>query len=101
MQLERPWYRALGFDDQLRLALTHKESSGNESYHDYHPALQSFERGNEHEKQPWRNFMFANAVSSGVSGRRAMAMPHIGRKRALAGHRKTEAFQPDDCGNRY
>ena len=30
-QFERPGYGTLSFGDQLRLALTHKESSGNES----------------------------------------------------------------------
>jgi hypothetical protein len=50
MQLERPGYRTLSFGDQLRLALTHNNRSGNESYRgneherDHNPTLQSFER---------------------------------------------------------
>jgi len=49
-QFKRPGYRTLRFGNQLRLTLTHKESSGNEGHHgheqesDYHPTLQSFER---------------------------------------------------------
>jgi hypothetical protein len=48
-QFERPGYGALSFGDELRLALTHKESSGNEGdrrykhERDYHPTRQPFE----------------------------------------------------------
>jgi hypothetical protein len=50
MQFERPGYRTLSFGNQLRLALTHKKPSRNESYRgneyerNYYPILQSFER---------------------------------------------------------
>src|SRR6516225_1394656 len=47
--VRRPGYGTLSFGDQLRLALMHKECSGNESYQgneherEYQPPLQSFE----------------------------------------------------------